>query len=83
MKNDAENTDHPGFGSVNFKFFLQHGWGGEETALDYTQSGLNIVSSTEESNVGNWWASSSPLFEGIYRITLDKNKMETRYEKIR
>jgi len=83
MKNDAENTDHPGFGSVNFKFFLQHGWGGEETSLDYTQSGLNIVSSTEESNVGNWWSTSSPLFEGIYRITLDKNIMETRYEKVR
>ena len=83
MLNNEENTDHPGYGSVNFKFFLQHGWGGEETSLDYTQSGLNIVSSTEESNVGNWWASSSPLFEGIYRITLDKNKMETRYEKIR
>lgn len=83
MKNDAENADHPGFGSVNFKFFHQHGWGGEETSLDYTQSGLNIVSSSEESNVGNWWSTSDPLFEGIYRITLDKNKMETRYEKIR
>ena len=83
MLNDAENTDHPGFGSVNFKFFHQHGWGGEETSTDYTQQGLNIVSSTEESNVGNWWSSASPLFEGIYRITLDKNKMETRYEKLR
>ncbi|MBO6075140.1 MAG: DUF5016 domain-containing protein [Paludibacteraceae bacterium] len=83
MLNDAENADHPGFGSVNFKFFHQHGWGGEETSLDYTQSGLNIVSSTEDSNVGNWWSSSSPLFEGIYRITLDKNNMETRYEKLR
>lgn len=83
MLNDSENADHPGFGSVNFKFFHQHGWGGEETSTDYTQSGLNIVSSTEDSNVGNWWSSSSPLFEGIYRITLDKNAMETRYEKIR
>lgn len=83
MKNDAENADHPGFGAVNFKFFHQHGWGGEETSLDYTQSGLNIVSSNEESNVGNWWATSSPLFEGVYRITLDKNNMETRYEKVR
>ena len=83
MLNDAENTDHPGFGSVNFKFFHQHGWGGEETALDYTQSGLNILSSSEESNVGNWWSSADPLFEGIYRITLDKNKMTTTYEKVR
>ena len=83
MLNDTENTDHPGFGSVNFKFFHQHGWGGEESSLDYTQSGLNIVSSNEESNVGNWWSSSDPLFEGVYRITLDKNTMTTKYEKIR
>ena len=83
MLNDAENTDHPGFGSVNFKFFHQHGWGGEETSLDYTQTGLNIASSNEESNVGNWWATSDPLFEGVYQITLDKNTMETRYKKIR
>ena len=82
MLNDSENADHPGFGSVNFKFFHQHGWGGEETSLDYTQSGLNIVSSNEESNVGNWWSTSDPLFEGIYRITLDKNTMTTRYEKV-
>ena len=82
MLNDGENADHPGFGAVNFKFFHQHGWGGEETALDYTQSGLNILSSSEESNVGNWWSSADPLFEGIYRITLDKNKMTTTYEKI-
>ena len=83
MLNDAENTDHPGFGSVNFKFFHQHGWGGEETSLDYTQSGLNILSSNEDSNVGNWWSSSDPLFEGIYRITLNKNTMTTTYEKVR
>jgi len=83
MLNDTENSDHPGFGSVNFKFFHQHGWGGEETSLDYSQVGLNIVSSNEDSNVGNWWSSSSPLFEGVYRVTLDKNTMETRYEKIR
>ena len=83
MLNDAENTDHPGFGSVNFKFFHQHGWGGEETALDYTQSGLNILSSSEESNVGNWWSSADPLFEGIYRVTLNKNTMTTTYEKLR
>ena len=83
MLNDAENADHPGFGAVNFKFFHQHGWGGEETALDYTQSGLNILSSSEESNVGNWWSSADPLFEGIYRVTLNKNTMTTTYEKLR
>jgi hypothetical protein len=83
MLNDAENTDHPGFGAVNFKFFHQHGWGGEETSLDYTQSGLNIASSNEESNVGNWWSTSDPLFEGVYRVTLNKNTMTTTYEKVR
>ena len=83
MLNDAENPDHPGFGAVNFKFFHQHGWGGEETSLDYSQSGLNIVSSTEESNVGNWWSTSDPLFEGVYRVTLNKNTMTTTYEKVR
>lgn len=83
MLNDTENEEHPGFGSVNFKFFHQHGWGGEETSTYYTQEGLNIISSTEDSNVGNWWSSSSPLFEGIYRITLDKNTMTTKYEKLR
>ena len=83
MLNDAENTDHPGFGAVNFKFFHQHGWGGEESSLDYSQSGLNIVSSNEESNVGNWWSTSDPLFEGVYRVTLNKNTMTTSYEKVR
>lgn len=86
MKNDSENADHPGFGSVNFKFFHQHGWGGEETALDYTQdccAGMKINSSNEESNVGNWWSASDPLFEGVYRITLDMNKNVTKYEKVR
>jgi len=83
MLNDAENADHPGFGAVNFKFFHQHGWGGEETSLDYSQNGLNIVSSNEESNVGNWWSTSDPLFEGVYRVTLNKNTMTTTYEKVR
>lgn len=86
MKNDSENADHPGFGSVNFKFFHQHGWGGEETALDYTQdccAGMKINSSSEESNVGNWWSASDPLFEGVYRITLNMNTMVTKYEKVR
>lgn len=85
MNNDAENEEHPGFGAVNFKFFLQHGWGGEESAVNYTQNcpaGMVIYSSEEESNVGNWW-SSADLFEGVYRITLDMNKMTTKYEKVR
>lgn len=87
MKNDAEDSSHPGFGAVNFKFFHQHGWGGEENAVDggYVQdccAGMTIVSSTEEGNVGNWWATADP-FEGVYRITLDMNTATTKYERVR
>lgn len=81
MKNTPD-AEHPGFGSVNFKFFHQHGWGGEEASTNYTISGLNIIASTEESNVGNWW-SSDEEFEGIYRITLNMNNMTNTYEKIK
>lgn len=85
MKNENENADHPGFGDVNFKFFHQHGWGGEEAGINYQQvccPGMTIISSQEEGNVGNWWSSAAP-FEGIYRITLDMNEMTTTYEKLR
>jgi len=85
MKNDAENESHPGFGAVNFKFFHQHGWGGEEAGVNYQQvccDGMTILSSQEEGNVGNWWSSAAP-FEGIYRITLDMNNMTTTYEHVR
>lgn len=81
MKN-APDAEHPGFGTVNFKFFHQHGWGGEEASTNYTISGLNIIASTEENNVGNWWASDEE-FEGIYRITLNLNNMTNTYEKIK
>lgn len=81
MKN-APDAEHPGFGTVNFKFFHQHGWGGEEASTNYTISGLNVIASTEESNVGNWWASDEE-FEGIYRITLNLNNMTNTYEKIK
>ena len=81
MKNTSD-ADHPGWGSVNFKFFHQHGWGGEEASTNYTISGLNIIASMEESNVGNWWASDAE-FEGVYRITLDMNNMTNTYEKIK
>ena len=87
MKNEKENEEHPGFGDVNFKFFHQHGWGGEESAVNYKQvcpAGMVIYSSEEESNVGNWWSSADP-FEGVYKITLDMNAtgMTTTYEKVR
>lgn len=85
MKNENENADHPGFGDVNFKFYHQHGWGGEEAGINYQQvcpSGMTIISSEEEGNVGNWWSNSAP-FEGIYKVTLDMNNMTTTYEKVR
>ena len=81
MKNTPD-AEHTGFGTVNFKFFHQHGWGGEEASTNYTISGLNVIASTEESNVGNWWASDEE-FEGIYRITLNLNNMTNTYEKIK
>ena len=57
---------------------------GEEIRVitNYTISGLNVIASTEESNVGNWWASDEE-FEGIYRITLNLNNMTNTYEKIK
>ena len=73
MKNTPD-AEHTGFGTVNFKFFHQHGWGGEEASTNYTISGLNIIASTEESN---------EEFEGIYRITLNLNDMTNTYEKIK
>ena len=81
MKNTPD-AEHTGFGTVNFKFFHQHGWGGEEASTNYTISGLNIIASTEKGNVGNWWASDEE-FEGIYRITLNLNNMTNTYEKIK
>ena len=81
MKNTPD-AEHTGFGTVNFKFFHQHGWGGEEASTNYTISGLNIIASTEKDNVGNWWASDEE-FEGIYRITLNLNNMTNTYEKIK
>ena len=96
MKNE-QSTDYKDYGSLNFKFFHQHGWGGEEDGGTYTQNGLNIkgINSTtgivkdgetgdgsEGNEKGNWIATNEP-FEGIYRITLDTKQKTTTYEKIR
>ncbi len=87
---NGENADYDDYGSLNFKFFHQHGWGGEESGANYQQIGLNIYgsagitkkdSSTGNEN-GNWIATKEPI-EGVYRITLDQNNMTTTYEKIR
>ena len=66
--------------TVNFKYFGQHGWGDELSSLDYEVQ-LPLISSEEESNVGNWWMNSTPL-EGIIRFTLDMNKNTTTWEKL-
>ena len=87
---NGENADYDNYGSLNFKFFHQHGWGGEESGSNYEQIGLNIYGSagitkkdgSTGNEVGNWIATSDPI-DGVYRITLDANKMTTTYEKLR
>lgn len=96
LKNE-QSTDYKDYGTLNFKFFHQHGWGGEEDGGTYTQEGLNIKGinsatgivkdgekgdGSEGNEKGNWIATNEP-FEGVYRITLDMNKKTTTYEKIR
>lgn len=91
LKNGV-NADFETYGSLNFKFFHQKGWGGEEKGSDYEQIGLNIkgvgpegltkVNGDTGAEAGNWIANTQEEFEGIYRITLDQNKMTTTYEEI-
>lgn len=87
---NGENDAYDDYGSLNFKFFHQHGWGGEEAGNNYQQIGLGIYGSpgitkkdgTADQEKGNWIAKTDPI-DGIYRITLDLNQMTTTYEKIR
>ena len=89
---NGDNEDFDDYGSLNFKFFHQHGWGGEENGGEYTQSGLPIIGVGPEgltkkdgstgNETGNWIATTDAI-EGIYRITLDMNKKITSYEKVR
>lgn len=78
---DAQEEAHPGFGTVNFRYFNQHGWGDVEIVSTDFELQLPLVASEEESNVGNWWMNSTPL-EGIVRFTLDMNKKTTTWEKL-
>jgi hypothetical protein len=92
MKNGV-NADFETYGSLNFKFFHQKGWGGEEVGGNYEQIGLPIqgvgpegltkVNGDTGAEAGNWIAATQEEFEGIYRITLDQNNFTTTYEKIR
>ena len=91
LKNGA-NADFETYGSLNFKFFHQKGWGGEEVGGNYEQIGLDIKGVSSEgiikingdvAEAGNWIANTQEEFEGIYRITLDQNKFTTTYEKIK
>ena len=89
---NGENADYDDYGSLNFKFFHQHGWGGEEAGGNYEQIGLPIVGvgpdgltkkdGSTGNEKGNWIARTEPI-EGIYRITLDLNNHTTNYEKLR
>ena len=92
LKNGV-NADFATYGSLVFKFFHQKGWGGEESGGNYEQIGLPIQGVGPEgltklngdtgTEAGNWIANTQEEFEGIYRITLDRNKFTTTYEKIR
>ena len=92
LKNGA-NADFETYGSLNFKFFHQKGWGGEEVGGNYEQIGLDMkgvgpegltkVNGDTGAEAGNWIANTQEEFEGIYRITLDQNKLTTTYEKLR
>jgi hypothetical protein len=92
LKNGV-NADFATYGSLNFKFFHQKGWGGEEAGYNYEQIGLPILGVGEEgltkvdgstgNESKNWIANTQEEFEGIYRITLDQNKMTTTYEEIK
>ncbi len=92
LKNGV-NADFATHGSLNFKFFHQKGWGGEESGGNYEQIGLPIQGVGPEgliklngdtgAEAGNWIANTQEEFEGIYRITLDQNNFTTTYEKIR
>ena len=91
LKNGV-NPEFETYGSLNFKFFHQKGWGGEEVGSNYEQIGLPIkgvspdgiikISGGDPAEKGNWIANTQEEFEGIYRITLDQNKMTTTYEEI-
>ena len=96
MKNEQSN-DYANYGTLNFKFFHQHGWGGEEDGGTYTQDGLTIKGISSATGItkdgtsgdgsdgnekGNWIATNEP-FEGVYRITLDVTNKTTKYEKLR
>ena len=92
LKNGV-NADFATYGSLVFKFFHQKGWGGEESGGNYEQIGLPIqgvglegltkLNGDTGTEAGNWIANTQEEFEGIYRITLDRNKFTTTYEKIR
>lgn len=94
---NEQSTDYKDYGSLNFKFFHQHGWNGEEDGSTYTQVGLNIQGIDSTTGVtkdgetgdgstgnetGNWLATNEP-FSGVYRITLDTKQKTTTYEKLR
>ena len=94
--NNTQSTDYLDYGTVNFKFFHKHGWGGEENGGEYTMTGLNIKGigsegitkdgtkgdGTSGNETGNWIATNE-AFKGTYRITLDTNNKTTTYEKIK
>lgn len=78
LKNEATTAE---IGSLNFKFFDYRGWDhGEELSTSFTVS-APLAASSSAGNVGNTTGLSSNPFEGVYRITLNKNDNTIKAEK--
>ncbi len=79
-----DDTDENGFGSLDFKFFLQRGWGDQDPReIDASQYTLTppFFGRTDTGNTGN--VNGGPTtFEGVFRITLDENTKTISLEQI-
>ena len=73
-----------GFGTLNFKFFHQRTWGAtsldEEWSTSYTVS-APLMAIDVDNNHGNTIGVGT-AFEGIYKITLNKNDHTIKAEKM-
>lgn len=76
VKNGVDKEDAD-IGTLNFKFFHQHGWGGEEDAHNYT-----LPSNWYAASDNNWRVYSTAELDGYYRITLNMNTNTTTCEKV-
>jgi hypothetical protein len=81
----GKNTDGgAGFGTFDFKFFYQVGWGTlGVTEIDAAQYTVNppFYGRTDAGNLGNVNASTTPA-EGVFRFTLNQNDKTITVEKL-